>query len=78
MCAHCPWLYFVQIFYSAISVTENLEENLGNEFSDSSSLKLMDVLGNEITDSVIPMGKKVRLELSIDGSNYLYLYSLYF
>jgi hypothetical protein len=38
----------------------------------------MDVLGNEITDSVIPMGKKVRLELSIDGSNYLYLYSLYF
>ena len=57
MCAHCPWLYFVQIFYSAISVTENLEENLGNEFSDSSSLKLIDVLGNEITDSVIPMGK---------------------
>jgi hypothetical protein len=50
MCAHCPWLYFVQIFYSAISVTENLEENLGNEFSDSSSLKLIDVLGNEITD----------------------------
>ena len=58
----------VSINDDAISVTENLEENLGNEFSDSSSLKLIDVLGNEITDSVIPMGKKVRLELSIDGS----------
>lgn len=72
-----PWLYFIQTFYSANSVTDNLEENLGNEFSDSSSLKLIDVLGDEITDSVIPMGKKVRLELSIDGSNYIFIHLIF-
>ena len=51
-----------------IPVTNDLQSNLGTPYSHTGTLKLIDILGNEITSKYLPVGKKVQLELSISGS----------
>ena len=51
-----------------IPVTNDLHSNLGTPYSHTGTLKLIDILGNEITSKYLPVGKKVQLELSINGS----------
>ncbi|CAC5420309.1 unnamed protein product [Mytilus coruscus] len=52
-----------------ILITDGLVHNLGDSYAGGSSLKLMDVLGQEIGAKKVSMGKKIYLELSISGGN---------
>ena len=50
-----------------IPITNDLEANLGTPYAGTGSLDLIDALGNTITASKLPMGKKIRLQVSISG-----------
>lgn len=52
-----------------VPLTGNLVGNLGGNYAEGSSLKLIDVLGKEITGA-LPMEKKVHLRIETTSSEY--------
>ncbi|XP_076101596.1 uncharacterized protein LOC143071275 [Mytilus galloprovincialis] len=52
-----------------IVLTDGLVHTLGDEYVGSSTLKLKNVLGQDINATKVSMGKKIYLELSISGGS---------
>ncbi|CAC5401633.1 unnamed protein product [Mytilus coruscus] len=53
-----------------IPIKEQLVDTLGNDYMGGATLKLLDILGKEIT-SKLPMSKKVQLELAVTTTDYI-------